>query len=299
MRSPFNGIPLPVLVSIALEALVKRVDEDLVKDAFKHVVLRDGVLRSIDIQDVVYHVIEKGYSRELYGAYLELRIRRDDAHRLIQVLFDHGFDIFEEDGLITAYKGENIALKVSLKGEKCLIEILDGRTVEDFVKLEVRIDGRPLVEYFVKGMPIECAHTLDVFYVLNPARMSLDIIADAYVFLLKRGLNRVPSNGDVAECLFSRGIVDADFIRAYTHRGITESLALSLGLELGIGECEVELRKEGHILLKAICTYGQDILRLVYLDAEAMRQLGICVNPIDLGSPNIVEYLDYILFKLK
>jgi hypothetical protein len=142
---------------------------------------------------------------------------------------------------------------------------------------------------------------MNIYFVLNTVGMGIDLVASAYTRLLSRGLNRIPTAVDIVDYVVSSGEGLGD-VRLYVTRGELERMMRevnmapvdrgdSLIFTLG-GMDALEVPRESWV-------QGADLLRITWIDVNAMRIGGVEIRLIDLGSPDPIECSSVIVDRVK
>ncbi|WP_054844029.1 hypothetical protein [Vulcanisaeta souniana] len=169
------------------------------------------------------------------------------------------------------------------------------------------MDGEPLMpleKVFENptSIIIESLINLPLYFVINPAHLGLEILADSYIHLLSKGLNRVPTNTDAADYLISVNKLSEDIIKVYVLRKDLELLRDYFDVSTNEKDNIVEYIINGNPVLAVSIVQGsinQDLLRVTWIDLESFRINGIGINLIDLGSTNILDCARLLIDKMR
>ncbi|WP_252901447.1 hypothetical protein [Vulcanisaeta sp. JCM 14467] len=165
------------------------------------------------------------------------------------------------------------------------------------------IDGEllvPLEKVFENptSIVVESLVTLPIYFVVNPTHLGLELLADAYIYLLTKGLNRVPTNADAAEYLISNNKLSDAYIKAYVLREDLNTLSEYLDIKINERDSAIEYLINGEHALTASIIQGSinpNLLKINWIDLEIFRMNGIGINLIDLGSTSVLDCSELLI----
>ncbi|WP_069807416.1 hypothetical protein [Vulcanisaeta thermophila] len=293
---------------------IKRITSDMVKEAFIIKAVNDGVITSLRTEDVVGLYPYNAYDYRVDGKNLDYIITEDSVALLADLSkinnwilenmkyteFNDCISITTPDGnLITTCKDNGIS-----RGERIVYmdKVLMRKWGID-VKLEIENPSEimPLEKYFENPMnvTIESLVFLPIYFVINPVGLGLDIIADAYINLLSKGLNRIPTNMDIADYLINIGELNDEFIKAYVMRRDLETLGDYVNIEINEEGNNVVFSVNGTRTIVASKLGNDQFLKIEQINVQNIRVNGITMNLIDIGGINMLDCVPLLIDKLK
>lgn len=295
-------------------ARIKKVTEDMVKEAFIMKAIREGVISSLSTEDIIELYPYNAYDYRSDGKNLDYIITEDSVALLADLSkinnwtventkymeFDDCLSISNSEGnLIITCKDRELS-----SGERVMYidkMLLSKRGIEIRVRPENPEKLVSLEKYFENPMniTIENLISLPIYFVINPARLELDIIADAYINLLNKELNRVPTSTDIAEYLMSIGRIDDNYIRAYVVRSDVEMLRDYVNIEVKERGDEVIFSIGGIDTIITSKVQSNQFLKIKQIDPQNLRVNGISINLIDMGGINVLDCASLLIDKMK
>jgi len=302
------------VASLRIIARVKRVSVDMVKEAFIAKALRESTLKSLDMNDVISLYPLNAYDYRIDGENLDYIVPRESITSLVDDAKINGWAVEN-----TGYPGFGDCISISSREGDLVVACRDPSIGDDSerivfidkallgklgveVKLEVSGD-LPRLEASMEAPAdfiVEGSESLTLYFVLNTANVGVDLIAGAYARLLSRGINRLPTAMDVAEYVISTGEGFSD-MRVYVSKEELLGLANRVGiliLERG-GSVVLNLGGMDILEIPRDSWTSSNILRVAWIDTNAMRINGIEVKLADLGSVDPIECSSIIVEKLK
>ena len=299
----------------ALEILVriKRIVGDIVKEAFIVKAIKEGSIMSLSTEDLINLYPYNAYDYRVDGKNIDYIITEDSLALLADLAKINNWSIdnikyAEFNDCISISVNEGI-LSVTCKdksirdGER--VAYLDKSLMRKYgIDVKVRsIDGEslmPLEKVFENptSIVVESLITLPIYFVINPTHLGLDILADAYIYLLTKGLNRVPTNTDTAEYLISNNKLNDAYIKAYVLKEDLNTLSEYLDIKFNERDSIIEYLINGEHALTASTIQGSinpNLLKISWIDPEIFRINGIGINLIDLGSTNVLDCSEILI----
>lgn len=293
---------------------IKKVSEDMVKEAFIIKAIREGVISSLTTEDIIELYPYNAYDYRSDGKNLDYIITEDSVALLADLSkinnwivenvkymdFNDCLSISNSEGnLIITCKDEEIS-----GGERVMYMdklLLLRRGIEIKVRPENPEKILSLEKYFENPMniAIDSLVALPIYFVINPAKIDLDIIADAYINLLNKELNRVPTSTDIAEYLISIGRLDDNYIRAYVMRSDLESLRDYVDVGVKERGDEVIFSINNVDTISTLKMQSNQFLKIKWIDPQNLRVNGIAVNLIDMGGINILDCSSLLIDRMK
>ena len=303
----------------ALEVLVriKRIAEDMIKEAFIVKAIKEGSILSLSTEDIIELYPYNAYDYRIDGRNMDYIVTEDTVALLADLAKINNWTIdnlryaeFNDCISISIGEGTNsITCKDKHIHEGERVVFLDKTLLKKYgVSTRIKaMDAEPLMplEKALENptsIVIESLVNLPLYFVINPARLGLDAIADSYIHLLSKGLNRVPTNTDVAEYLVSANRLDEDVIKVYALRKELELLRDYFDVSTNEKNNIVEYIINGNHVLTASMIQGSinpDLLRVTWIDIGSFRINGVGINLIDLGSTNILDCSRLLIDKMK
>ncbi|ADY00326.1 MAG: hypothetical protein ACP5GZ_08485 [Vulcanisaeta sp.] len=303
----------------ALEILVriKKIVGDMVKEAFIVKAIRESSIMSLSTEDVISLYPYNAYDYRVDGKNLDYIIMEDSVALLADLAKINNWSIdnikyAEFNDCISISVNEGI-LSVTCKDKS----IRDGERIAYIDKTLMRkygidikvknINGEmliPLEKMFENptSIVVESLIALPVYFVINPTHLGLDIIADSYIYLLTKGLNRVPTNTDAAEYLISNNKLNDNYIKAYVLKEDIETLREYFDIKTDEKGGMIEYSINGEHALTSSVIQGSinpDLLKISWIDPEIFKINGIGINLIDLGSTNILDCSEILIERMK
>jgi len=303
--------------TLELLVRVRRITGDMVKEAFIAKAVREGSILSLSTEDVINLYPYNAYDYRVDGKNLDYVMTEDSVALLADLAKINNWSIdnvryAEFDDCLSISTSEGV-LSITCKdksvqgGER--VAYLDKSLLRRHgVDVKVRVmDNAQLMplERLLENptnIVVEGLVSLPLYFVINPTRLSLDLIADAYVYLLTKGLNRVPTNIDVAEYLISANKLNDDYIRVYVLRHDLEALRGYLNVGINEGGGVVEYVMDGNHVLTASPipgSAGSELLKVNWVDLEALRLNGVGINLVDMGSTNILDCSELLIERMR
>ncbi|MFP3216288.1 MAG: hypothetical protein RXP99_03210 [Vulcanisaeta sp.] len=303
--------------TLELLVRVRRITGDMVKEAFIARALKEGSILSLSTEDVINLYPYNAYDYRVDGKNLDYVMTEDSVALLADLAKINNWSIdnvryAEFDDCLSISTSEGV-LSITCKdksvqgGER--VAYLDKSLLRRHgVDVKVRVmDNAQLMplERLLENptnIVVEGLVSLPLYFVINPTRLSLDLIADAYVYLLTKGLNRVPTNIDVAEYLISANKLNDDYIRVYVLRHDLEALREYLNVGINEGGGVVEYVMDGNHVLTASPipgSAGPELLKVNWVDLEALRLNGVGINLVDMGSTNILDCSELLIERMR
>ncbi|GAB6944358.1 hypothetical protein [Vulcanisaeta sp. JCM 14467] len=299
----------------ALEILVriKRIVEDIVKEAFIVKAIKEGSIMSLSTEDLINLYPYNAYDYRVDGKNLDYIITEDSLTLLADLARINNWSIdnikyAEFNDCISIGVNEGI-LSVTCKdksireGER--VAYLDKSLMRKYgITINMRvIDGEllvPLEKVFENptSIVVESLVTLPIYFVVNPTHLGLELLADAYIYLLTKGLNRVPTNADAAEYLISNNKLSDAYIKAYVLREDLNTLSEYLDIKINERDSAIEYLINGEHALTASIIQGSinpNLLKINWIDLEIFRMNGIGINLIDLGSTSVLDCSELLI----
>ena len=299
----------------ALEILVriKRIVGDIVKEAFIVKAIKEGSIMSLSTEDLINLYPYNAYDYRVDGKNIDYIITEDSLALLADLAKINNWSIdnikyAEFNDCISISVNEGI-LSVTCKdksirdGER--VAYLDKSLMRKYgIDVKVRsVNGEsltPLEKVFENptSIVVESLITLPIYFVLDPTHLGLDILADAYIYLLTKGLNRVPTNTDAAEYLISNNKLNDAYIKAYVLKEDLNTLSEYLDVRLNERDNIIEYLINGEHALTASAIQGSinpNLLKISWIDPEIFRINGIGINLIDLGSTNVLDCSEILI----
>ncbi|MGC8543151.1 MAG: hypothetical protein ACP5NQ_04365, partial [Vulcanisaeta sp.] len=194
----------------ALDVLVriKRITEDMVKEAFIVKALKEDSILSLSTEDIVNLYPYNAYDYRVDGKNLDYIITEDSVALLADLARINNWSI---DNIKYADLNDCLSINVSegVLSVTCKDKsIRDGERIAYIDKVLMRKYGidvktkvvgneplMPLEKIFENptNIVVESLITLPLYFVINPTHLGLDLLADSYIHLLTKGLNRVPT----------------------------------------------------------------------------------------------------------
>ncbi|BDR91611.1 hypothetical protein [Vulcanisaeta souniana] len=303
----------------ALEVLVriKRIAEDMIKETFIVKAIKENSILSLSTEDIIELYPYNAYDYRIDGKNIDYVITEDAVALLADLAKINNWAIdniryAEFNDCISIGIGEG-TLSITCKdkhiyeGER--VVYLDKTLLRKYgVNIRVKpMDGEPLMpleKVFENptSIIIESLINLPLYFVINPAHLGLEILADSYIHLLSKGLNRVPTNTDAADYLISVNKLSEDIIKVYVLRKDLELLRDYFDVSTNEKDNIVEYIINGNPVLAVSIVQGsinQDLLRVTWIDLESFRINGIGINLIDLGSTNILDCARLLIDKMR
>ena len=299
----------------ALEILVriKRIVGDIVKEAFIVKAIKEGSIMSLSTEDLINLYPYNAYDYRVDGKNIDYIITEDSLALLADLAKINNWSIdnikyAEFNDCISISVNEGI-LSVACKdksirdGER--VAYLDKSLMRKYgIDVKVRsIDNEPLTpleKVFENptSIVVESLITLPIYFVLDPTRLGLDILADTYIYLLTKGLNRVPTNTDAAEYLISNNKLNDAYIKAYVLKEDLNTLSEYLDARINERDNIIEYSINGEHALTASTIQGSinpNLLKINWIDPEIFRMNGVGINLIDLGSTNVLDCSEILI----
>jgi len=303
----------------ALDVLVriKRITEDMVKEAFIVKALKEDSILSLSTEDVVNLYPYNAYDYRVDGKNLDYIITEDSVALLTDLARINNWSI---DNIKYADLNDCLSINVSegVLSVTCKDKsIRDGERIAYIDKVLMRKYGidvktkvigneplMPLEKIFENptNIVVESLITLPLYFVINPTHLGLDLLADSYIHLLTKGLNRVPTNTDAAEYLISRNKLNDNYIKVYVLRKDLELLKDYFDVRIDEKDHIIEyIVNESHVLTASIVqgSITPDFLKVNWVDLESLKINGIGINLIDLGSTNILDCADLLIGRMR
>lgn len=303
----------------ALEILVrvKRIVGDMVKEAFIVKAIREGSIMSLSTEDVINLYPYNAYDYRVDGRNLDYLVTEDSVALLADLAkindwsidnikyaeFNDCISISTNDGVLSItckdksiHEGERVAYLDKSLMRKYGIDIrIRSVNNEPLAPLE-RLFENPT------SVVVESLMTLPIYFVIDPVHLGLDILADAYIYLLTKGLNRVPTNTDAAEYLISSNKLSDKYIKAYVSRNDLDMLGNYLEIKVDERDSAIEYSINDEHALTVSTIQGSinpSLLKISWINPEVFKMSGIGINLIDLGSTNILDCSEVLIEKTK
>lgn len=303
----------------ALEILVrvKRIVGDMVKEAFIVKAIREGSIMSLSTEDVINLYPYNAYDYRVDGRNLDYLVTEDSVALLADLAkindwsidnikyaeFNDCISISTNDGVLSItckdksiHEGERVAYLDKSLMRKYGIDIrIRSVNNEPLAPLE-RLFENPT------SVVVESLMTLPIYFVIDPVHLGLDILADAYIYLLTKGLNRVPTNTDAAEYLISSNKLSDKYIKAYVSRNDLDMLGNYLEIKVDERDSAIEYSINDEHALTVSTIQGSinpSLLKISWINPEVFKMSGIGINLIDLGSTNILDCSEVLIERTK
>nr|KJR71945.1 MAG: hypothetical protein TU36_05075 [Vulcanisaeta sp. AZ3] len=296
---------------------VKRITEDMIKEAFIFKAIRENSILSLDTEDVINLYPYNAYDYRVDGKNLDYVITEDSVALLADLARINNWNI---DNI--KYADFNDCISISTGEDTLSIICKDGsvRNGERMVfinkvlmkkygidiKMKLTDDKllTPLEKIFENpiNVIVESLLILPLYFVINPIHLGLELIADSYIYVLTKGLNRVPTNADIAEYLINENKLNDDYIRVYVLRRDLELFKEYFDVEVYEKNGSLDyVINESHALTASIMQGGtaSDLLKVSWINMDSFRVNGISINLVDLGSTNVLECSDLLINRVK
>jgi len=302
-----------------LEILVriKRITEDMVKEAFIIKAIKEDSILSLGTEDIINLYPYNAYDYRVDGKNLDYIMIEDSVTLLADLAKINNWTV---DNI--KYAEYNDCLSISTSEGTLTItckdkSIREGERITYIDKILMRkhgIDVRvktvgneqltPLERIFENptNVVIEGLITLPLYFVINPTHLGLDILADTYIYLLTKGLNRIPTNTDAAEYLISKNKLSDNYIRVYILRKDLEALRDYFDVRIDEKSGSIEyVINESHVLSASFIqgSLNPDLLKVDWIDLEAFRINGVNINLIDMGSTSILDCSKILIDRMR
>ena len=292
---------------------VRRIVGDMVKEAFIVKAIREGSIMSLSTEDVISLYPYNAYDYRVDGKNIDYLITEDSVALLADLAKINNWSIenikyAEFNDCLSISTNEGV-LSITCKDETIKegerIAYLDKSLMRKY-GIDIRIRNAdsetltPLEKVFENptSIVVESLMTLPIYFVLDPTHLGLDVLADTYIYLLTKGLNRVPTNTDVAEYLIGNNKLGENYMRAYVLRDDLNMLSEYFDIkttEKG-DVIEYSINNERALAVSTIQgSVSPSLLRINWIDPEILKINGVGINLIDLGSTNVLDCSEILI----
>ncbi|WP_054857698.1 hypothetical protein [Vulcanisaeta sp. JCM 16159] len=303
----------------ALEILVRirKIVEDMVKETFIVKALKEGSIMSLSTEDIINLYPYNAYDYRVDGKNIDYIITEDSVTLLADLAkinnwsidnikyaeFNDCLSISVNEGVLsvtckdkTIREGERVAYVDKMLMRRYGIEIklrnINGEQIAPLEKLFERLTS----------IDVESLITLPIYFVINPTHLGLDVLADTYIYLLTKGLNRVPTNTDAAEYLINNNKLNDNYIKAYVLKEDIDMLKEYFDIKIDEKDHTTEYLINGEYALTVSTVQGSinpNLLKITWINLETLKINGIGINLIDLGSTNVLDCSEMLIEKMK
>ena len=279
-----------------------QVTDDLVKEAFIQRALAAGHIKSLTITDIIESHPPDLYDYRVDGKYLEYIISTNELNKLFNVAQQQRLQInsvrFEEfeDCVEISDGGGNIAITCkdpALGSGDERIVYLNKQSIRRYMDMswEYSKPTKSLEEWIQRdevAIDVEAGIKLTMYFTIDAPKVPLEDVADAYVSLLRKGVNRVPKADDIAVASLSSG--EASYINIFMPGPQVKQLMTSNDVEVSIDGGVATLSYNSTQLIKLdATTLDNYLVKVIWVNLNSLKMNSMDYELINLGIDDIVE----------
>lgn len=292
---------------VLVEIRLLQVTEDLVKEAFIQRSVATGRIEPLTIIDIIESHPPDLYDYRADGKYLEYIISTDELNKLFNVIQQHRLQInsvrFEEfeDCVEVNDGGSNIIITckdASLGNKNERIVYLNKQTIRKYVGIrwEYPKPTKSIEEALKQdevAIDVEAGIKLTIYFTIDTPRTPLEDVADAYIALLRRGINEVPTPNEVAPIALTN---ESEYIKAYLQGAQVRQLLNNNDMELSIdGRIAILSHNSTQLMKLDAATLDDYLVKVVWADLNTLKISSIDYELINLGSNDLTECSESIV----